>query len=140
MICNIAKFSEEDITFIYPDMKTVLVGKFQNGIMLEGKASKIIAERCNNGMKEIRVATPKFNSQVHKFKRNTRLRIYNSTIIDPFEKQMVYVKNTALSGEGLFVKKDIVAYEIVAYYSGTVWTPEEHITELQPANQTGYSR
>ena len=121
-------------------MKTVLVGKFQNGIMLEGKASKIIAERCNNGMKEIRVATSKFNTPVHMFKRNTRLRIYNSTIIDPFEKQMVYVKNTALSGEGLFVKKDIVAYEIVAYYSGTVWTPEEHITELQPANQTGYSR
>ena len=121
-------------------MKTVLVGKFQNGIMLEGKASKIIAERCNNGMKEIRVATPKYNSPVHMFKRNTRLRIYNSTIIDPFEKQMVYVKNTALSGEGLFVKKDIAAYEIVAYYSGTVWTPEEHITELQPANQTGYSR
>ena len=52
----------DDIVFVYPDMETVLVGRFQNGEMTSAKSSKIIAERCNKGIKEIRVATPKGNA------------------------------------------------------------------------------
>ena len=54
-------FSEEDITFLYPDMKTVLIGKFRNGVMIQAKASRITSERCHNGIKEIKVAKPKMN-------------------------------------------------------------------------------
>ena len=121
-------------------MKTVLIGKFKDGVMLKGRQSKIIAERCNNGIKEIKIAKPKTGSPILKFKRNTKQHIYDATIMDQYEKNMVYVKNTAESEEGLFAKKDIKPNEIVSYYSGTIWTPEEHITELQTANQTGYFR
>ena len=121
-------------------MKTVLMGKFRDGVMIEAKASRIIAERCHNGIKEIKMDKPKTNSPIHTFKRNTRLRIHDATTMDPFEKNMVYVKETKKSEEGLFAKKDIEANEVVAYYSGTIWTPQEHITELSPSNQTGYFR
>ena len=108
--------------------------------MLQGKESRILAERCSNGIKEIRVAKPKAGSPVLKFNRNTKRHIYDATTIDNYEKKMVYVKNTAKSEDGLFAKRDIKPNEIVAYYSGTIWTPKEHITELSPANQTGYFR
>ena len=121
-------------------MKTVLVGKFRNGVMIRAKPSKIIAERCNNGMKEIIVSQPKSVSPILSFNRNTRLKIFDPTIMDPFEKNMVYVNKTTDAGDGLFAKRDIEANEIIVYYSGTVWTPKEYISELSPANQTGYFR
>ena len=121
-------------------MKTVLVGKFQNGVMIRARPSKIIAERCNNGMKEIMVSKPKSASPILSFNRNTRLKIFEPTIMDPFEKNMVYVNKTTDAGDGLFAKRDIETNEIVVYYSGTIWTPEEYISELSPANQTGYFR
>ena len=121
-------------------MKTVLVGKFINGVMIRARPSKIFAERCNNGMKEIIVSQPKSVTPTLSFNRNTRLKIFDPTIMDPFERNMVYVNKTIDAGDGLFAKRDIEANEIVVYYSGTVWTPEEHISELSPTNQTGYFR
>ena len=89
-------------------MRTVLIGKFSDGVMLEGRPSKIIAERCNDGIKEILVRPPKISSPVFSFKRSTRLRIDNSTIIDPFEKNMVYVNITTYGGgEGVFARRNI---------------------------------
>ena len=58
-------FIGDDIIFVYPDMITTLVGKFENGQMISAKTSKIIAERCNKGIKEIRVATPKKKTSPH---------------------------------------------------------------------------
>ena len=121
-------------------MRTVLIGKFKDGVMLEGRASKIVAERCNDGMKEILVSPPPPSAPVYSFKRSTRLRMYDPTIMDPYERKMVYVKSTINSGEGLFAKRDIDVNEVVSYYTGTIWTPEEFISELSPANQTGYFR
>jgi len=123
-------------------MRTVLVGKFKDGVMLEGRPSKIIAERCNAGIKELLVSPPPTTGPVFSYKRNTRLRIHNATIMDPFEKNMVYVNVSTHGerGEGLFSKRKIDSNEIISYYTGTVWTPEEHVSELSPANQTGYFR
>ena len=121
-------------------MKTVLVGKFENGVMMSARSSKIIAERCNNGIKEIIISKHKSTSPILSFKRNTNHQIHDSTIVDPFEKNMVYVDTTPIAGEGLFAKKDIAANQLIVYYSGTIWSPQEHISELSPANQTGYFR
>ena len=52
------RLPEKDIIFIYPDMRTVLVGQFEDGIMIQGRSAKIIAERCNDGIKEIKFALP----------------------------------------------------------------------------------
>ena len=121
-------------------MKTVLVGKFQNGVMMSARSSKIIAERCNNGIKEIIFSKHKPTNPILSCKRNTNHRIHDPTIMDPFEKNMVYVDKTLKAGEGLFAKKDIDANQLIVYYSGTIWSPQEYIFELSPANQTGYFR
>merc|ERR1712126_147703 len=35
---------------------------------------------------------------------------------------------------------DIDANQLIVYYSGTIWSPQEYIFELSPPNQTGYFR
>ena len=137
------QITEGDITFIYPDMKTALTGKFKNGVMVEGSPAKIVAERCNDGLKEIRISAPKLNSPKFRFQRNTRIRVHQPRIMDPFEKNTVYVSETATSGDGLFARRDIEANEVVSYYSGTIWGREETNQDERESltlNQTGIER
>ena len=35
----------DDISWVYPDLQTVLTGKFLNGQMIEGRASRVVAQR-----------------------------------------------------------------------------------------------
>ena len=132
-------FLEEDITFIYPDMSTVLKGKFKDGVMIEARRSKVIAERCNDGIKEILVSSPKSDSPVFSFKRNNKFRVYEPTIMDPMEKNTVYVKTTELKGDGLFARRDIEPFELVAYYSGVV-VPADGLKESRRFNLTDNER
>ena len=102
-------------------MKTVLVGRFQNGEMISAKTSKIIAERCNKGIKEIRVATPKENEPSFRYSRPTRLRIGDKPrVMDPYDKKNIYIGN-GRKDEGVFAKRDIQKGELVMYYSGLFW-------------------
>ena len=118
-------------------MRTVLVGQFKDGIMTEGRPAKIIAERCNDGIKEIKVSMPTYDAPTFKYGRTTRIDIGDQpTVMDPFESTYVYVNETEWAGEGLFAKKNIEANEIVSYYSGIFWNDTE--MELWPANQTSY--
>ena len=127
---------EKDMVFVYPDMKTVLVGKFENGVMLEGRPSKIYAERCNDGIKEIKVATPLPDSPVFKFERSTRISVGDKpTKMDMYEKKNVYIKKTKWGDEGLFAKRNIKKHELVAYYNGIFQNSSEF--ELFPGNLTG---
>ena len=84
---------------------------------------------------------------VYSFNRNTRIRVHKPTLMDPFEKNTVFIKTSHERGDGLFARRDIDAFEIVAYYSGTVW-PKSDNHEFGnspnwlkvPANQTEYER
>ena len=119
-----------------------MIGKFKNGVMVEGRPTKILAERCNDGLKEILVSPPETNSRVFRFQRNTRVRIHQPKIMDPFEKNSVFVSKTANSGEGLFARRNIETNEVVSYYSGVILKTEE-IKQIRfngASNQTGYER
>ena len=126
--------------YVYPDMRTVLVGQFRDGVMLEARPSKIIAERCNEGLKQIKVSSPRMESPIFSFKRNNKLRIHHPRIMDPFEKNTVYVKETKGKGDGLFARRNIDANEVVSYYSGSIWTDHELTVSVLRLNQTGYER
>ena len=121
-------------------MKTVIIGKFKDGILVEGRPSKIIAERCKNGMKEIKVAKPDQRSSVFNFKRNNKLHVHQPKLMDPFGKNSVYVGHTEEKGEGLFVRRNVEAGEIMSYYSGIIWSANEFQEISLLPNQTGYDR
>ena len=126
--------------YVYPDMRTVLIGQFRDGVMMEARPSKIIAERCNEGLKEIKVSSPRMESQIFSFERNNKLRIHHPRIMDPFEKNTVYVKETDAKGDGLFARRNIDANEVVSFYSGSIWTAHELTVSVLRTNETGYDR
>ena len=118
-------------------MRTVLVGRFEDGLMIEARPGKIVAERCRDGIKEIKVSVTKSVAPTFKYKRTTRLNIVDQpTVMDPFEKNIIYIKESEWGDDGLFTKKDIEANEVVSYYSGIFWNETE--MELFPDNQTSY--
>ena len=43
-------------------MRTALVGKFDEGIMIEARSARVIAERCNDGIKEIKLSKVRADS------------------------------------------------------------------------------
>ena len=111
----------DDIIFVYPDMKTALVGRFENGHMISAKTSKIIAERCNKGIKEIRLDTPREDEPSLKYSRPDRLRIGDQPrVMDPYTKKNFYIGN-GKKEDGVFAKRDINKGELVLYYSGLFW-------------------
>ena len=127
-------FLGEDIKFLYPDMETVLVGNFRNGTMLAAKPSKIIAERCNHGMKEIRIASPKPHATTVRYSRPSRIRIGDQPLtMDPLERKNIYISDGE-EGDGVFAKIDISQGDVIMYYSGIRWNKTE--LPLWTRNQT----
>ena len=115
-----------DIVYVYPDMKTVFVGKFEDGRMVSAKRSKILKERCHAGMKEIKVAKPKPNDPIMKYKNPSRVRPGDDPrVIDPYDQANVYVRNTEYKGDGLFAKKNISEGNIIVYYTGLLVPRQE---------------
>ena len=113
--------------FVYPDMVTVLVGKFKNGTMIAAKGSKIVRERCHNGIKEIDVAKPNENSIIYKYQRPTRVRIGDQPrAMDPFTKKNIYIGN-GKKEDGVFAKRDIAKGELIVYYSGLLVNTSEQM-------------
>ena len=110
----------ENIAFIYPDFETVLLGNFQNGVMIAAKPTKILAERCKNGIKELKFAQPKENAPTFIYEKPTHLRPGDQpTVADPFESKRIYIGKGVMQ-DGLFAKKDIRNGELICYLSGTL--------------------
>lgn len=129
-------------------MKTVLHGHFEKGIMKEARATKIIAERCNRGVKEIKVAEPaEVDGPVYKFHQINAIRINDQpTLMDPYERKTLYIKDSPMAiGEGAFAKRDIKAGEVVSYYSGTLhdkdvfWDNQTQTEQLSKQLKCSYS-
>ena len=113
----------DNIAFIYPDFETVLLGNFQNGVMIAAKPTKILAERCNNGIKELKFAKPKKNAPTFKYERPTDIKPGDQpNVADPFESKRVYI-GKGIMNDGIFAKKDILSGELICYYSGTLHNP-----------------
>ena len=118
--------------YIYPNLKTALIGLFNDGVMKAARETRIIGERCNRGIKEIKLARPKTSSPLLKYFRPNQIRIADQPrVMDALDKRNIYIK-TAEFEDSVFARRDIPSGEIVAYYSGLLWTPKD----LFPINQT----
>ena len=73
------RFTGEEVTYIYPDLLTGLHGKFLNGEVVEARAVDIVAERCHQGMKQIKVRLNKKAETVWKVEHSTSDHIISYT-------------------------------------------------------------
>ena len=114
-------FLGNHVVFVYPDMVTVLLGRFEKGKMIAAKPSVTIAERCHKGIKEIKIRHPRSNATIFKYSRPDRLRIGNQPkVMDPFTKKNIYIGD-GTKDDGVFARRDIKKGELVMYYSGLFW-------------------
>ena len=119
-------------------METVLIGRFENGTMIAAKPSKIIKERCHEGIKEIMISKPKTNSPVFTYSRPTRTSIGDQPkVMDPFTRKNIYIHDGKMD-DGVFAKKNIVKGDLIMYYSGLLWNKTEQA--LYTTNQTQEER
>ena len=119
-------------------MKTALVGDFENGTMIAAKESKVIAERCHQGMKEIRIGKPKPDAPIFKYSRPTRIRIADQpALMDPYTRKNIFISEGE-EGDGVFAKRDISQGEVIMYYSGIRWNKTD--LPLWSKNQTKEDR
>ncbi len=70
---------------------------------------KVVAERCLNGLKQIRVGRPSPSSPTYRYALANEIRVSGGqpTLTDPYETRMVYVSDIPGLGEGVFAKRNI---------------------------------
>lgn len=138
--CDIdGKLTGNRIAFIYPDLVTALVGKFNNGVLVSAVPGKIVAVSKVNGVMvpEIKVTS----NEEYKFWRSSKDDIMCPPHRkDVYEDQLVYVGKSTMpgSGEGLFAKVSIPQGTLIAYYNGIIFKPDDHDPYVGE-NTTGYS-
>ena len=61
--------------YLYPDFKTVLVGKFRDDVMISAKSAKLKAFKCEDGIMKIKVSKPKKSSPTFRYSQLSKIRI-----------------------------------------------------------------
>ena len=122
------------LAYIYQDMRTAIVGKFFHGVLIRGFHRRIVAYQCKEGILVLKFST---SNQNDKLKMPYRYESPNSTFItstpklmDPYEKSNIYIKGSTIPGmkfsQGIFVKRRIPRFRLVAVYAGLRMTHSEY--------------
>lgn len=113
-------FTGSDIIYIYPDFKTALKGRFENGKFIRGIEAVITAERCYYGIKQIKTKYKNVDQIWEADDPEMWSAGKTPTIMDPHERKSVFVSNSTIAGadEGLFAKRDFQPGDLISYYGG----------------------
>ena len=125
------KFTGDEITFLYPDLLTGLHGKFVDGEVLEARAVDVVAERCRQGIKEIRMRLNTRDDTLWRLADSESLLRSFARTMEPHERKSVYSGKSrvegdrAVTGEGIFARRLFLPGDLVTYFSGVRTTEEE---------------
>ena len=117
----------DNISYIYPDMETVLLGRFENRLMRNAQESAVIEVDCDvNGMLYVsKYKNRDFSSPKFFYEPPTNISFGGGPkhVYDPYEKKLLEVKKCKDTkvGEGVFTKRDIKKGVIVASYTGFIY-------------------
>jgi len=116
---SLGQMTGSEIAFVYPDLKTALVGEFKDGELVLAFSSTIKSVQEKAG-----ILIPSFEKNYeNEFRQwpSTKLEVTCPLHLrDPYEDQQVEVCTSQVSGsgDGLRTKVDIPADTLVAYYHG----------------------
>ena len=112
-------FSGDDIAYIYSDFKTAIKGKFHNEKLVSAQMCEVIGSTLEYGIRIPIFSQP--SGQIYSYEEPSRRVIARNPLLpDPWEAEMVYVKDSQLAqgGEGLFMKKDVPKKTLICLFSG----------------------
>ena len=124
MVDSTGRFSGDNITFVYPDLRTGLHGTFRDGELVAATEVRIVAARCRGGMKELLLADSRpagGPSPARLWRReDTNATFLGSwpLVMDPHERRAVYAAPSRIAGagEGLFARRSFLPGNLVSYY------------------------
>ena len=120
------KISGDNIAYIYPDMETVLLGRFEDRLMKDGQESEVLSVECDeHGLLYVsQYATPEPSSPHFYYDPPSNVSFGGRTskpgVIDPYERKWLDLRGAddAKMGQGVFVKKDVKSGLFISSYTG----------------------
>ena len=116
-----------NISYIYPDMETALLGTFEDGKMQDAQESMLLDLECDqNGLLFVnRYSIPVPESPHYYYERPNNVSFGSGPqgVLDPYENKWLELRAaTSLDmGEGVFTKRDIGPNTLVSSYNGFVY-------------------
>ena len=94
--------------------------------MIAAKPTKIVAEKCKNGIKILKFAKPAKDAPVLKYQRPDFIRPGDQPqVADPFEQKVIKIAK-GVNQDGVFARKDIRIGELISYYAGMMFDSKKH--------------
>ena len=120
------KITGDSIAYIYPDMETVLLGRFEDRLMKDAQESEVVKVECNqNGMIYVnQYATPDPSASHFYYEPASNSSYGGATSIpgtlDPYEMKWLEVRKIDEDKieEGVFAKKDMKKHIFISSYVG----------------------
>ena len=125
-----------NISYIYPDMETALLGKFKDRKMQNAKESVVLDLGCHeSGLLYVsRYSTPDYKSLHYYYEAPNNVSFGSGPprALDPYENKWLELRdaNNANMGEGVFTKRDIEPYTLISSYNGYVYRKENDELEI----------
>jgi len=144
LISSRTDFSGEDTAFLYPDIRTAMVGKFsEEGRMLQANLGEVAGIRkpiashgCDQGCRAIGTLYPVFTisneTDTFRYDKSTGTHISSDPKLrDPYERHFVRIGKSRIpmAGQGLFAKNRIEPFTVVAFYNGVRSQEEDYVDD-----------
>ena len=134
------RFTGDEIVFLYPDLSTCLLGKFEDGVMKEAVEARVASADLDQDAKILVLSVDACNGideddDLDNFSFNPSDNVSircDWKLPDCYESTTVECKESSISGagEGLFARKDLPPKTIVAYYNGLKVMPEQNYAPM----------
>ena len=113
----------EAATYLYPDLKTCLTGTFAQSRMVSAKLARIVSVEdeflsCPGSCPLLKITTEPVSDYLYSFSQT----FSGPSLLhrDPYEDQMVEVRESLMAGagEGVFLKREAKPNTVLAFYNG----------------------
>ena len=125
-----------NISYIYPDMETTLLGRFKNGKMQDAQEYMMLDLGCNEYgilyVNQYSIAESKSPHYYYAAPNNVSFGSGPQGALDPYEHKWLELRtaNNRNMGQGVFAKRDIEPNVLVSSYNGFVYGEENGELDL----------
>ena len=129
------------MAFVYPDMGTCLVGRFEGEVMVDAVSGRVVgAEPSEAGVLRAVIERSSSRSSRPHFSfspSDSKTVTCEHLLSDPYETENTLCLPSRISGagDGLFARRDLPAGAVVAYYNGLRIEHGEHYSTNREAIQ-----
>ena len=119
------RFTGDNIAFVYPDMSTAILGRYNDGVLVSGAPATVAEVTLEQDIAVVRwsiTVSPGHLTSVEYFKSTEDSVGPQPLVSDPYEDRTVDVRQSGVGGggEGLYARRRLVKGEITAFYNGVI--------------------